>query len=178
MLVLGVVSMVLGAMVLLWPGKTIPVIEWAAGGYLALSAGVQVALAVGARFALALRALLVISALLTVVLAVFCVQGGNSVPTVSMWLGVGFALRGVTQATVSVWDDRLADPGRHELAGLLTLVVGIALLLTPVETMTAFGWVAGGALILLGAADFALAGIGRGETRTAWSRRGPVHPAA
>ncbi|WP_157171862.1 DUF308 domain-containing protein [Nocardia higoensis] len=132
----------------------------------------------GARFGWALRGLLLISAALTVVLAVLCVQGGNSVPMLSMWLGTGLALRGVTQATVSVWDDQLADPVRHELSGLLTLVVGIVLLLVPLESTAAFGWATGAGWVVLGAVEFALAGVGRGETRTAWSRRGSMNPIA
>lgn len=176
MLVLGAASLVLGLVLALWPGKSIPLLELLLGGYLALSAGVQVVLAAGARFAWALRGLLVFSAALTVLLAVLCVQGGNSVPMLSMWLGMGLALRGVCQATVSVFDSLLADPGRHELSGLLTLVVGLTLLLVPLESTAALGWATGAGLVVLGGAEFALAGVGRGETRMAWSRRGASTP--
>jgi len=176
MLVLGAASLVLGLVVALWPDKSIPMLELLLGGYLALSAGVLGVLALGARFAWPLRGLLLVSAALSVLLAVLCMQGGNSVPMLSMWLGMGLALRGVSQATVSVWDDKLADPGRHELSGLLTLAVGITLLLTPLESTAALGWAVGAALIVLGAAEFAIAGVGRGETRTVWSRRGSINP--
>ncbi len=174
---LGAASLVLGVVVALWPGKSIPMLELLVGGYLALSAGVQVVLAAGARFAWPLRGLLVISAALTVMLAVVCAQGGNSVPMLSMWLGMGLTFRGVSQAMVSVWDDQLSDPGRHELSGVATAVVGVVLLIVPLESTAALGWAGGAALIVLGAAEFALAGVGRGETRTAWSRRGSMQSA-
>lgn len=174
MLVLGAASLVLGVVVALWPATSVPLLEALLGGYLALSAGVQVVLAVGARFAWVLRGLLLISAALTVMLAVLCAQGGNSVPMLSMWLGMGLTFRGVSQATVSVWDEQLSDPGRHELCGVLTSVTGVVLLIAPLESVVALGWTAGAVLIVLGAAEFALAGVGRGETRMAWARRGAM----
>ncbi|MBF6523835.1 DUF308 domain-containing protein [Nocardia farcinica] len=170
-LVLGICSVALGVLVPLWPGKTVPTLELLLGLYLAVSAGAQVFLAFGARFAMPLRALLLVSGLLSVILAVLALSGGNSIPTLSMWLGLGWAMRGVSQATVAVWDEQLSEPLRLELAGVAALVIGIVVLLWPLESTMALGFVAAAGLLAIGAAELGVAGVGRAEARAVWANR-------
>lgn len=161
-------------LVAVWPGKSDSSLGLLFGLGVAVSAGVQVFLAVRARFAMPLRALLLLSGVLSAWLAVLCLSGGSSVAVLSMWLGLSWAIAGVSQATVSVWDERLAEPVRHELVGVATMLVGVVVLLSPLESATALGLVAAAGLVLLGSANLALAGVGRGAAHIAWTNRIPV----
>ncbi|WP_216910561.1 DUF308 domain-containing protein [Nocardia noduli] len=173
-LVLGIGSAVLGLLVAIWPDKTVHSLEMLLGAGIALGAGVQIYLAIAARFATPLRAVLALCGMLTAALALFNVVGGNSIPLLSIWLGASWAIGGVGQATVSVWDDRLAEPVRHELTGVATMLVGILVLLFPPQSPTALGFLAAAGLVLLGAANLALAGVGSSAVHVAWTQRIPV----
>ncbi len=168
---LGICSVALGVLVALWPGKTVPTLELLLGLYLAVSAGAQVFLAFGARFAMPLRALLLVSGLLSVILAVLALSGGNSIPTLSMWLGLGWAMRGVSQATVAVWDEQLSEPLRLELAGVAALVISIVVLLWPLESTMALGFVGAAGWLASGAASRGGAGVARAVARAVWANR-------
>jgi len=157
--VLGVCWVALGLLIAVWPWKTVPALEVMFGLGLAIGGGQQVYLAAGARFAMALRVLLGLSGVLSVALAVLCLLGGNTVPVLSMCVGMSWAITGVSQATVAVWDERLAEPVRHELVGVAMWLAGIVVLLLPLESPTTLGLVAAAGLILLGWANATLAGI-------------------
>lgn len=152
-LVAGICTMVLGVVLAVWPNKTIVVVELLFGLALLLSGALQVLVALGARFALVWRVLVLCSGLLSVVLAVFCARGGNSVLLLELWVGLGWAIRGITQATVAVWVDDLVEPGKQELFGLLTLAAGIGVILWEMDSLVTVGLVTGLCLIALGAME-------------------------
>ncbi|MBH0776795.1 DUF308 domain-containing protein [Nocardia bovistercoris] len=180
LVVLGIAWAALALPVAVWPGRSVATLELLFGLVLALGAGAQIFLAAGARFATPLRVLLVVCGLISAGFALMCVSGGNSVPMLSMWLGIGWATTGIGLANVAVWDDELARPLRHELVGLAVLFAGVLLLLLPLDSVTALAMVAAAAMILLGAAHVLLAGVGRGEVVPAWTRRirRPARPVA
>ncbi|WP_067839403.1 DUF308 domain-containing protein [Nocardia lijiangensis] len=163
-LVVGVCSVALGMLIAVWPDKTVPILELLFGLYLLTNGVAQLWLAIGARFALPLRTLVFVSGLLTVVMAVMCLRGGNSVLLLSMWIGLSWTIRGITQATVAAWDEQLSDSGRHEVFGLFTMLVGIVVLVLPLEELGTLGVIVGGCLMVLGGLEVALAGVGRGST--------------
>ncbi len=162
-LVVGVCSVALGVLIAVWPDKTVPILELLFGLYLLTNGVAQLWLAIGARFALPLRTLVFVSGLLTVVMAVMCLRGGNSVLLLSMWIGLSWTIRGITQATVAAWDEQLSDSGRHEVFGLFTMLVGIVVLVLPLEELGTLGLIVGGCLMALGGLEVALAGVGRGS---------------
>ncbi|WP_097243660.1 HdeD family acid-resistance protein [Nocardia amikacinitolerans] len=164
-LVVGVCSVALGVLVAVWPEKSVPTLELLFGLYLLASGAAQLWLAVGARFALPLRTLVFVSGLLSVLMAVSCLRGGNSVLLLAMWIGLSWTIRGITQATVAAWDDeQLSDSGRHELFGVFTMIVGIVVLVLPLEELDTLGVLVGGCLAVLGGLEIALSGVGRGAT--------------
>ncbi|MEV0032201.1 DUF308 domain-containing protein [Nocardia sp. NPDC050793] len=175
-LVVGVCSVALGVLIAIWPEKSVPILELLFGLYLLANGAAQLWLAIGARFALPLRVLVLVSGLLSVVLAVLCLRGGNSVLLLSMWVGLSWTIRGITQSTVAAWDDeQLSESLRHELFGLFTMIVGIVVLGLPLEELSTLGVVVGGCLAVLGGLEIALVGGGRaGPARVPDATRVPV----
>lgn len=175
-LVVGVCSVALGVLVAVWPEKSVPTLELLFGLYLLASGAAQLWIALGARFAMPLRTLVFVSGALTVLMAVSCLRGGNSVLLLAMWIGLSWTIRGITQATVAVWDDELlSDSGRHELFGLFTMIVGIVVLVLPLEELDTLGLLVGGCLAVLGGLEIALSGVGRpGTVRVPTTTRVPV----
>lgn len=160
-IVAGVCSMVLGVVVLVWPQKTIGAAEFLLGLYLVLSAVLQVAVAGAGRFAPVLRILVVVGALLSAALAILCFAGGNSVLLLTVWIGLGWAVRGIIQATVAVWDDNLPDSGKQELFGLFTMAVGIIVVLLPLDSLTVLFVLVGCCLLAFGALELVSVGAFR-----------------
>ncbi|MEU8896180.1 DUF308 domain-containing protein [Nocardia sp. NPDC048505] len=156
----GAVTVVLGVVLAVWPDKTLLVAELLLGSYLLLNGLVQVWTAIGAKFAVPLRALVLTSGAISLLLAALCLYGGNSVLLLAMWLGIAWAVRGIIHATVAAWDTRLPAAGQHELLGLFTMVLGLAVLALPFETLEALALVGGGGLIVLGVLELLIAGVG------------------
>ncbi|MGY1898136.1 DUF308 domain-containing protein [Nocardia gipuzkoensis] len=158
-LVAGACSMIMGVALAVWPHKSLPTAELLSGTYLLLNGTVQLVVAVGARFATPLRVLVVVSGVLSTLLAMLCFAGGNSTLLLSFWIGLAWAIRGICHATVAVWVDDLPGRGRQELFGLATLTFGVLVGALPFESLDALGWVAGTCLLALGATEaFSAAG--------------------
>ncbi|WP_280494171.1 HdeD family acid-resistance protein [Nocardia asiatica] len=173
-LVAGACSMIIGVALAVWPHKSLPTAEVLSGCYLLLNGVLQLVVAVGARFATALRVLVLLSGVLSVLLAVLCFAGGNSTLLLSFWIGLAWAIRGICHATVAVWVDDLPGRGWQELFGLATLVSGVLVAALPFESLDAVGWVAGTCLLALGAAEVFFAAGPRRATDTARGVAPPV----
>ncbi|MEV0298616.1 DUF308 domain-containing protein [Nocardia sp. NPDC050710] len=159
-LVAGACAVILGVVVVVWPEKTVAVAELLFGAYLIVSAALQLWLAITARFAMPLRMLVFGSGVLSVVLVMLCLRGGNSELLLAMWIGLGWSIRGIVHATVAVWDDELPDGGRHELFGLFTMVVGIVVVVVPFESLDVLSLVVGGCLVVIGTLEILIVGLG------------------
>ncbi|MBF6465903.1 DUF308 domain-containing protein [Nocardia beijingensis] len=149
-LVAGACSMIMGVALAVWPHKSLPTAELLSGGYLLLNSILQLVVAVGARFATPLRVLVLVSGIVSSLLAALCFAGGNSTPLLSFWIGLAWAIRGICHATVAVWDDDLPRRGWHELFGLVTLAFGVLVSAVLFESPDALGWVAGPCLVAIG----------------------------
>ncbi|WP_454197519.1 HdeD family acid-resistance protein [Nocardia sp. Marseille-Q1738] len=160
-LVVGACSMIVGVAIVVWPHKSLPTAELLCGGYLLLNGVFQMILAVSARFATALRVLVLISGVMSALLAMLCFAGGNSALLLSFWIGLAWAIRGICHATVAVWVDDLPGRGRHEVFGLVTLTLGVVVGALPFDSLDAVGWVVGLCLIAIGAVEVLIVTAGR-----------------
>ncbi|WP_227999806.1 HdeD family acid-resistance protein [Nocardia australiensis] len=149
----GGCTVVLGAIIAMWPHKSVDIAGLLFGLYLVLSGVLQVIVAVSARFAMALRILVFVSGVLSWFLALLCFTSGDLVLLLGMWVGLGWTIRGVVQATVAVWTDEQLEAGKQELFGLFTVVLGIALIVVPYDSLENMAKVAGGCLIVMGALE-------------------------
>lgn len=165
LLVAGGASFALGVALLLWPGRDESTLAVVFGTSLVLGAAIQAYLAFQARLAALLRVLVLVSAVFTATAAVL-IFGGGSIELLAWWIGLGWAVRGVVQALVAVWDDDIADGWLHEVSGLAITAMGIALIAIPFATVTGLATAAGGALVLIGVLDLLTGGLLRAAVRT------------
>jgi uncharacterized membrane protein HdeD (DUF308 family) len=176
-LIAGGCSVVLGLVIAVWPHKSVAIAELLFGLYLVLSGVLQVIIAVVARFAMPLRVLVFVSGALSWLLALLCFSSGNSVLLLALWVGLGWAIRGIVQATVAVWIDNMLEGGKQELFGLFTMVFGIVLIVAPFNALDAMALVAGGCLIVMGALEMLTVSRRRGgPVRLPDAARVPVAP--
>ncbi|WP_330230923.1 DUF308 domain-containing protein [Nocardia sp. NBC_00508] len=152
-LVVGACSMIVGVALAVWPHKSLPTAELLSGGYLLLNGVLQLILAVGARFATALRVLVLVSGVMSALLAMLCFAGGNSALLLSFWIGLAWTIRGICHATVAVWVDDLPGRARQEVFGLITLTLGVIVGALPFDSLDALGWAVGLCLMAIGALE-------------------------
>jgi uncharacterized membrane protein HdeD (DUF308 family) len=156
-LAIGCASVALGVVMMVWPNKSVAMSELLFGVAMLLTAAWQMVLAFRGRIRSGLKVVEFVTALVAVLLAVWCMRSGDWVSLVALWVGLGWVIRGIVQATVAVWSDHLPGTVRQEIAGLLTLLAGIAVLIWPIDTLDALAVLAGVFLILLGLSEIRIA---------------------
>lgn len=176
-LVAGIGSVVLGVLIAVWPDKTERMAELLFGLYLLLSGAMQLIIAIGARFGAALRMFVFFSGVASLALAVMAFHSANSILLLAVWIGLGWAVRGIVQATVAVWADELPEGGWQEIFGLLTMMVGFIMIALPFDSLEVLGVAAGGCAIVIGMLEILTVTRGRGEADpVAAARRIPAAP--
>lgn len=163
----GVLTVVLGALVLMWPGKTLLVAAFLFGAYLLVSGLAQIAFAFGLHTSAGSRFLLFISGALSVVLAVLAVLAfrhfGSDPSTalllLAIWIGVGFIFRGVAAVATAISELR-GTPGRgwSVVFGAVTILGGVVVLGYPFDSLVTLTLVVGIWLIIIGVAEI-IAGL-------------------
>lgn len=150
-LLTGILSVVLGAMVLAWPGKTIVVAAIFFGAYLLVTGISQVFHAFTLHISGGGRALLFISGAASVVLAVLCFRSlGDAVWLLAIWIGIGFIFRGVAEAATAISDPLTPSRGWQIFLGVITLIAGIIVLASPFSSLATLTLVVGIWLIVIG----------------------------
>ncbi len=150
-LVSGILAVILGILVLVWPGITILVAAIFLGIYLLITGISQLVLAFSLRASVGGRVLLFIGGAAALVLAVLCfISLDNSVSLLAIWIGVGFIFRGVATAMSAVGDPSL--PGRiwEIVIGVVSVIAGIIMFVAPLEGLVALAQVTGIILIVVG----------------------------
>ncbi|WP_280235871.1 HdeD family acid-resistance protein [Nocardia cyriacigeorgica] len=150
----GVCSVLLGVAVMMWPGKTVETVATLIGLYLLSGAALQLTVAFGSRLGRFPRLLMFLGGAVSAVLGVLAFRSGNWVLLVAMWLGVGWAVRGVVHAIAAVWDeDETPGRGVQEVIGLCTLTAGIVVAIVPFDSVDILAATAGCCMIALGIAE-------------------------
>ncbi|CCK29053.1 integral membrane protein [Streptomyces davaonensis JCM 4913] len=147
----GVASLVLGVLVLVWPGASLLAAGVLFGVYLLVSGVLQLVAAFGTHQTTSLRVLAFISGALAVLLGLFCFRTPmRSVLLLALWIGVGWVIRGITQTLAAASDPAMPARGWQEFLGIVTFVAGIVLIVSPVESVAALTLVGGCWLIAVG----------------------------
>ncbi len=150
-LLTGVLSVVLGAMVLAWPDKTIIIAAVFFGAYLLVTGVSQVFHAFTLHISGGGRALLFISGAASLVLAVLCFRSlGDAVWLLAIWIGIGFIFRGVAEAASAVSDPLTPSRGWQIFLGIITLIAGLIVLAYPFSSVATLTMVVGVWLIVIG----------------------------
>jgi uncharacterized membrane protein HdeD (DUF308 family) len=147
----GVLAVILGILVLGWPGITILVAAIFFGAYLLVTGFAQVVFAFSLDVSAGGRVLLFISGAAALILAVLCFRSlQQSILLLAIWIGVGFIFRGVATAVSAISDPTLPGRGWEIFIGVISLVAGIVMLASPFESIATLTKVVGIWLIVIG----------------------------
>lgn len=157
-LLAGVVSLVLGVLVLARPGVSLLAAGVLFGLYLLVSGVLQLASAFGTHRATSLRVLAFVSGVLSILLGLFCFRGSmRSVLLLALWIGIGWLFRGLTQALAAASDRTMPARGWQILLGVVSFLAGAVLITFPFESLAVLALVGGCWLIVVGAAEIVTA---------------------
>jgi uncharacterized membrane protein HdeD (DUF308 family) len=165
-LVSGLLAVLLGVLVLVWPGITILVAAIFFGAYLLITGIAQVVFAFSLDVSAGGRVLLFISGAAALILAVLCFRSlQESILLLAIWIGVGFVFRGVATAVSAISDPTLPGRGWEIFIGVISLIAGIVMLASPFESIATLTIVVGIWLIVLGVFEvvsaFGIRGAGK-----------------
>ncbi|MCV7195410.1 HdeD family acid-resistance protein [Mycobacterium angelicum] len=150
-LVSGVLSVVLGVLVLAWPQISVLAAAIAFGVYLVLTGIAQVAFAFALHVSAGSRILLFISGAAALILAVLAFRHfGNAVLLLAIWIGIGFIFRGVATTVSAISDPTLPGRGWSIFVGLLSLIAGIVVMASPFASIITLAIVVGVWLVVIG----------------------------
>ena len=158
----GVLAVVLGALVLLWPGKSLLVAAVLFGIYLLISGITQVIFAFSLHASAGGRILLFISGAASLILAVLAFRHfgqGYALLLLAIWIGISFIFRGVA-TTATAFAEFHGTPGRgwSIFFGLVSILAGVVVLGYPFDSLVTLTLVVGVWLIVIGVLEI-IAGI-------------------
>ena len=147
----GILAVILGVLVLAWPGKTIVVAAIFFGAYLLVTGIAQVIFAFSLHVSAGGRVLLFLSGAASLILAILCFRSlQNSILLLAIWIGVGFIFRGVATAVSAISDPTLPGRGWEIFIGVITLIAGVVVLASPFESIATLTFVIGIWLVVIG----------------------------
>ncbi len=152
-LALGVLTLILGVLVLVWPGMSILVAAVLFGAFLVVSGIAQVVAALRLDVSVGSRVLLFISGALSVVLGVLAFRHfgqGYAVLLLAIWIGVGFIFQGVAETVLAISHPELPERGWHIFLGVLTWIAGLVVLAWPIDSIVVLALVTGVWLVVIG----------------------------
>ncbi|WP_274910997.1 HdeD family acid-resistance protein [Streptomyces sp. WZ-12] len=150
----GLAAIALGVVVLAWPGKTLHVVGLAFGIYLLVSGVFQLAAAFGAHVPGHLRALHFITGAISVLLGLICLKGTlQSLLLLALWIGFGWLLRGIMMSAGAASAPQAPARGWQIFLGIITMLAGIVLIVSPFSSIAVLALVAGIMAIVLGVTE-------------------------
>jgi uncharacterized membrane protein HdeD (DUF308 family) len=177
-LVSGLLAVILGVIVLAWPGISILVAAILFGAYLLVTGIAQVVMAFSLHVTAGGRILLFISGAAALILAVLAFRHfgeGYAVLLLAIWIGVGFVFRGVATTVAAISDPTLPGRGWQIFLGVISLIAGIVVIASPFESIITLARVVGVWLIVIGVFEVVTA---FGIRKAAKSLSTPAPPAA
>jgi uncharacterized membrane protein HdeD (DUF308 family) len=153
---LGVLTLIVGAAVLVWPGQSIVTAGILFVVYLLVSGIAQVIGAFTVYSPAASRVLLFISGALSIALGVFALRDFNDgapVWMLALWIGFGFIFQGVTETVLAISVKELPERGWYIFMGVLTLIAGVVMLAWPISSIVVLSIIAGVWLVVIGTTE-------------------------
>jgi uncharacterized membrane protein HdeD (DUF308 family) len=172
----GVLAVILGILVLVWPGKTLIVAAIFFGAYLLVTGFAQVIFAFSLHVSAGGRVLLFLSGAASLILAVLCFRSlANSILLLAIWIGVGFIFRGVATAVSAISDPTLPGRAWEIFIGVISLIAGVVMLASPFDSIATLTLVVGIWLIVIGVFEVVSAfGIRKAGSAVAGLREKPA----
>jgi uncharacterized membrane protein HdeD (DUF308 family) len=151
----GLLSVILGVLVTLHPGNAVWVAAIFLGAYLLVSGIAQVILAFSLHVSVGGRVMLFISGAASLVLAVLAFKDiGDESPMaillLAIWIAVSFIFRGVSTAATAISDPGLPGRGWAIFFGVISILAGIVVMASPIDSLVLLAWVVGIWLVVMG----------------------------
>jgi uncharacterized membrane protein HdeD (DUF308 family) len=151
----GLLSVILGVLVTLHPGNAVWVAAIFLGAYLLVSGIAQVILAFSLHVSAGGRVMLFISGAASLVLAVLAFKDlGDESPMaivlLAIWIAVSFIFRGVSTAATAISDPGLPGRGWAIFFGVISILAGIVVMASPIDSLVLLAWVVGIWLVVMG----------------------------
>jgi uncharacterized membrane protein HdeD (DUF308 family) len=154
LLLIGITAVVLGVIVLYWPGKTLLVAGVLFGIYLVVSGIGYMIAAFGTHAGAAMRVLAFLTGAVSLVLGFFCFRDRlESILLLALWIGISWVFRGVTLLATALSFDKLPGRGWQILAGAIIIIGGGVMIIYPYDSIAVLTLVAGCWLIAIGIVD-------------------------
>ncbi|MET9951882.1 HdeD family acid-resistance protein [Streptomyces sp. NPDC006339] len=158
LLLAGVAALVLGVLVLVWPGASLVAAGVLFGLYLLFSGVLQLVAAFGTHARTSLRVMAFISGALAILLGLFCFRGAmQSILLLALWIGIGWLFRGITQTVAAASDPAMPARGWQVFLGIVSALAGVVLIVSPLESVAVLTLLGGIWLLAVGAAEIATA---------------------
>ena len=152
-LVSGILSLIVGGIVLAWPGISILAAAVTFGVYLLITGIAQVVFAFSLRVSAGSRILLFISGAASLILAVLAFRHfgqGYAVLLLAIWIGVGFIFRGVATTVSAISDPQLPGRAWSIFVGVISLLAGIVVIASPFDSIVTLALVVGIWFVVIG----------------------------
>ncbi len=149
----GVLAVILGVVMLMWPGPSIVVAAVLFGVYLVVSGIALVILAFSLPSSGVSRFLNFISGVASVILGILAFRHfgqGYAVLLLAIWIGIGFIFRGVAAVGSAVSEPKFPGRGWAIFFGVISIIAGIVVLAYPFDSIVTLALVVGIWLIILG----------------------------
>jgi uncharacterized membrane protein HdeD (DUF308 family) len=154
LLLIGIVSVAIGAIVLYYPGKSLVVAGVLFGIYLVVSGVGYMFAAFGTHAGAAMRVLAFLTGAVSLVLGFFCFRDKfEAVWLLALWIGIGWVFRGMTLLATALSFDHIPGRGWQALSGVIIVIGGGVLIISPIDSIEILTLVAGCWLIAIGIMD-------------------------
>ncbi|OBK46094.1 HdeD family acid-resistance protein [Mycobacterium sp. 1081908.1] len=154
LLLIGLAAVALGVIVLVWPGKTLFVAGVLFGIYLVVSGIGYMFAAFGTHAGVAMRVLSFITGVVSLVVGFFCFREEfEAVWLLAIWIGIGWLFRGMTLLAAALSFDHMPGRGWQALSGLIIVIGGAVMIISPLRSIAILTLVAGWWLIVIGIMD-------------------------
>ncbi|MCC9173708.1 HdeD family acid-resistance protein [Arthrobacter sp. zg-Y179] len=162
----GLVSVVLGLLVLFWPGATLEVLAVLFGLYFLIAGAVRILLGVFTGLGAGLKILNILVGLALLVVGVIAMRNPmETLTALGLVIGIAWIVEGVMALAES---DRGGSRWFAIVLGILSILAGIVVLFLPLETLAVLVIYGGIFLVVLGAIQIVRAfAFGRGMPRNA-----------
>ncbi|MCC9144573.1 MULTISPECIES: DUF308 domain-containing protein [unclassified Arthrobacter] len=162
----GLVSVVLGLLILFWPGATLEVLAVLFGLYFVIAGAVRILLGVFTGLGAGLKILNILVGLALLVVGVIAVRNPmETLTALGLVIGIAWIVEGVMALAES---DRGGSRWFAIVLAVLSILAGIVVLFIPLESLAVLVIYGGIFLVVLGAIQIVRAfAFGRGMPRTA-----------
>ncbi|MEU4034942.1 HdeD family acid-resistance protein [Streptomyces collinus] len=181
LLTMGLATIALGVIALVWPDATLRVVGILFGVYLLVTGVFQLAAAFGTHVPRHLRVLHFITGAASLLLGLICFRGTlESILLLALWIGFSWLLRGTTETAAAASAPAMPGRGWHVAFGIIGAMAGIVMIVMPFASIAILTLVVGVMAIIVGLTEVVRAirtrvEIGHLASGTATQRRPLFH---